>query len=174
MTHIGVLISNVQVEELDVAFYKLQERGCLLAKPGDVVYEGQIVGIRRWENDLVTISHKDKLLANICIAGKDDAIKLTLPLRYSLEQALEFVAEDEQWEVRSGAMRLLESPWSLSGRREKARRQSVQSGLWSSAWLAKLLFRDALLCVRSSWGTSLMTTEIRYTISRENNVRIFN
>ena len=102
----GVLISNGQGKVLGFALFNLQERGRLFSKPGDEVYEGQIVGIHSRENDLVVNPLKGKQLTNIRAAGKDDAIMLTPPLRYSLEQALEFIEDDELVEVTPSAIRI--------------------------------------------------------------------
>jgi GTP-binding protein len=102
----GVLISNGQGKVLGFALANLQERGRLFSSPGDEVYEGQIVGIHSRENDLVVNPLKGKQLTNIRAAGKDDAIMLTPPLRYSLEQALEFIEDDELVEVAPSAIRL--------------------------------------------------------------------
>ncbi len=102
----GVMISNGQGKVLGFALFNLQERGRLFAKPGDEVYEGQIVGIHSRENDLVVNPLKGKQLTNVRAAGKDDAIMLTPPLRYSLEQALEFIEDNELVEVTPSAIRL--------------------------------------------------------------------
>ncbi|MEW8026598.1 MAG: translational GTPase TypA [Candidatus Thiodiazotropha sp.] len=102
----GVLIANGQGKVLGYALFNLQERGRLFASPGDDVYEGQIVGIHSRENDLVVNPLKGKQLTNIRAAGKDDSIILTPPLQYSLEQALEFIEDDELVEVTPGAIRL--------------------------------------------------------------------
>ncbi|MCG8015226.1 MAG: translational GTPase TypA [Candidatus Thiodiazotropha sp. 'RUGA'] len=102
----GVLISNSQGKSLGFALYNLQERGRLFTSPGDEVYEGQIVGIHARDNDLVVNPLKGKQLTNIRAAGKDDAIILTPPLNYSLEQALEFIEEDELVEVTPQEVRI--------------------------------------------------------------------
>ncbi|PUB90840.1 MAG: translational GTPase TypA [gamma proteobacterium symbiont of Ctena orbiculata] len=102
----GVLIANGQGKVLGYALFNLQERGRIFASPGDDVYEGQIVGINSRENDLVVNPLKGKQLTNIRAAGKDDSIILTPPLQYSLEQALEFIEDDELVEVTPGAIRL--------------------------------------------------------------------
>jgi GTP-binding protein len=102
----GVLISNGQGKVLGFALFNLQERGRLFVSPGDDVYEGQIVGIHSRDNDLVVNPLKGKQLTNIRAAGKDDAIILTPPLRYSLEQALEFIEDDELVEITPQAIRL--------------------------------------------------------------------
>ncbi|MCU7932346.1 MAG: translational GTPase TypA [Candidatus Thiodiazotropha sp. (ex Codakia rugifera)] len=102
----GVLISNGQGKVLGFALFNLQERGRLFASPGDEVYEGQIVGIHARDNDLVVNPLKGKQLTNVRASGKDDAIMLTPPLRYSLEQALEFVEDDELVEVTPSDIRI--------------------------------------------------------------------
>ena len=102
----GVLVSNGQGKVLGFALYNLQERGRLFVSPGVDVYEGQIVGIHSRDNDLVVNPLKGKQLTNIRAAGKDDAIILTPPLRYSLEQALEFVEDDELVEITPTAIRI--------------------------------------------------------------------
>ncbi len=102
----GVLISNGQGKVLGYALFNLQERGRLFSQPGEDVYEGQIIGIHSRENDLVVNPLKGKQLTNIRAAGKDDAIMLTPPLRYSLEQALEFIEDDELVEVTPSAIRI--------------------------------------------------------------------
>jgi GTP-binding protein len=102
----GVLISNGQGKVLGFALYNLQERGRLFSAPGDEVYEGQIVGIHSRDNDLVVNPLKGKQLTNIRAAGKDDAILLTPALRFSLEQALEFIEDDELVEVTPSKIRI--------------------------------------------------------------------
>ncbi|MCM8856895.1 MAG: translational GTPase TypA [Candidatus Thiodiazotropha sp.] len=102
----GVLISNGQGKVLGFALFNLQERGRLFSSPGDEVYEGQIVGIHARDNDLVVNPLKGKQLTNVRASGKDDAIMLTPPLRYSLEQALEFVEDDELVEVTPSDIRI--------------------------------------------------------------------
>ncbi|MCU7849183.1 MAG: translational GTPase TypA [Candidatus Thiodiazotropha sp. (ex Lucinoma kastoroae)] len=102
----GVLISNGQGKVLGFALFNLQERGRLFSSPGDEVYEGQIVGIHARDNDLVVNPLKGKQLTNVRASGKDDAIMLTTPLRYSLEQALEFVEDDELVEVTPSDIRI--------------------------------------------------------------------
>ena len=102
----GVLISNGTGKVLGYALMSLQERGRLFAKPGDEVYEGQIVGIHSRDNDLTVNPLKAKQLTNIRAAGKDDAVMLTPPIRLSLEQALEFIEDDELAEITPSAIRL--------------------------------------------------------------------
>ncbi len=102
----GVLISNGQGKVLGFALFNLQERGRMFSSPGDEVYEGQIVGIHSRDNDLVVNPLKGKQLTNIRASGKDDAIALTPPIKFSLEQALEFIEEDELVEITPSDIRI--------------------------------------------------------------------
>ncbi|MES9962483.1 MAG: translational GTPase TypA [Candidatus Sedimenticola sp. 20ELBAFRAG] len=102
----GVMISNGQGKVLGFALFNLQDRGKMFASPGDEVYEGQLVGIHSRDNDLVVNPLKGKQLTNVRASGKDDAIALTPPIKFSLEQALEFIEEDELVEITPNAIRL--------------------------------------------------------------------
>ena len=102
----GVMVSMVAGKALAYALYNLQERGRLVIEPGDEVYEGQIVGIHSRQNDLVVNPTKAKQLTNIRAAGTDENILLTPPIRMSLEQALEFIDDDELVEVTPKNIRL--------------------------------------------------------------------
>ncbi len=102
----GVLVSNARGRTLAYALFNLQERGRLCVGPGEEVYEGQIVGIHSRDNDLTVNPLKAKKLTNIRAAGSDEKLILTPPVRFSLEQAMEFIAEDELVEVTPDAIRL--------------------------------------------------------------------
>ena len=102
----GVMISNGQGKALTYALFSLQERGRLMVSHGDEVYEGQIVGIHSRDNDLVVNPLKAKKLTNMRAAGKDENQVLSNPIRYSLEQAMEFIDDDELVEVTPGEIRL--------------------------------------------------------------------
>ncbi len=102
----GVLISNATGKVLAYALFNLQERGRMMVGPGDEAYEGMIVGIHSRENDLVVNPLKAKQLTNIRAAGSDENILLTPPVRLSLEQALEFIDDDELVEVTPKTIRL--------------------------------------------------------------------
>lgn len=95
----GVLISNQQGIALAYSLFNLQERGRMLITPQTDVYEGMIVGIHSRDNDLVVNVCKAKQLTNIRAAGSDENIILTPPILLSLEQALEFIEDDELVEV---------------------------------------------------------------------------
>jgi len=95
----GVLIANGKGQSVAFAIFNLQERGQILLGPGVETYEGMIVGIHSRSNDLVVNILKGKQLTNVRASGKDDAIALTPPIIFSLEQALEFINDDELVEV---------------------------------------------------------------------------
>ncbi len=102
----GVLVANGGGKALGYALFNLQERGRLFISPGHEVYEGMIVGIHSRGNDLVVNPLKAKQLTNIRAAGSDENILLTPPVRFSLEEALEFIDDDELVEVTPAAIRL--------------------------------------------------------------------
>jgi GTP-binding protein len=102
----GVLIANGMGKTLGYALFNLQERGRLIIGPGEEVYEGMIVGIHSRDNDLVVNPLKAKPLTNIRAAGSDENIILTPPIQLSLEQALEFIDDDELVEVTPNYIRL--------------------------------------------------------------------
>jgi len=95
----GVMIANGNGKALAYAIFNLQERGRMFIGHGDEVYEGMIIGIHSRDNDLVVNPLKAKQLTNIRAAGSDENILLTPPIRMSLEQALEFIDDDELVEV---------------------------------------------------------------------------
>jgi GTP-binding protein len=102
----GALISNRTGKALGYALFNLQERGRMMISPGEEVYEGQVVGIHSRDNDLTVNPLKAKQLTNIRAAGSDENILLTPPVRFSLEQALELIEDDELVEVTPGAIRI--------------------------------------------------------------------
>ena len=102
----GVLISNGAGKALAYALFNLQERGRLFVGHGDEVYEGMIVGIHSRDNDLVVNPLKAKQLTNIRAAGNDENLLLTPPIDFDLEQALEFIADDELVEITPTAIRV--------------------------------------------------------------------
>ncbi len=102
----GTLISMDKGSTVAYSLFNLQDRGKLFVGAGEEVYEGMIIGLHSRENDLVVNPLKKKQLTNIRAAGKDDALLLTPPIRMSLEQALEFLADDELLEVTPSNIRL--------------------------------------------------------------------
>ncbi|USE35356.1 translational GTPase TypA [Endozoicomonas sp. SCSIO W0465] len=102
----GVLISMVNGKVLAYALFSLQERGRLFINPNVDVYEGQIIGLHSRDNDLTVNPTKAKQLTNVRAAGTDENIILTPPVRHSLEQALEFIDDDELVEVTPNHIRI--------------------------------------------------------------------
>ena len=102
----GVLISNGQGKCLTFGLFNLQERGRLFSSHGDEVYEGQVIGIHSRGNDLVVNPLKGKQLTNVRASGTDEAQVLTPPIRKTLEQALEFIDDDELVEVTPNYIRI--------------------------------------------------------------------
>ena len=102
----GVLVSAEDGEAVAYALWKLQERGRMLVSPGDRLYEGMVIGIHNRDNDLVVNPIKTKQLTNIRAAGKDEAIMLTPPITLTLEQAVEFIADDELVEITPKTIRI--------------------------------------------------------------------
>lgn len=102
----GVLISNSPGKANGYALFNLQERGSLFVKPGDEVYEGMVVGEHARDNDLVVNATKAKQLTNVRAAGSDENIILTPPRKFTLEQAIDYIADDELVEVTPNFIRL--------------------------------------------------------------------
>jgi GTP-binding protein len=102
----GVLIANGHGTALAYSLFSLQERGRLCIGPGEEVYEGMIIGLNNRDNDLVVNPLKGKKLTNMRAAGKDENVVLTPPIRFSLEQAMEFIDDDELIEVTPSSIRL--------------------------------------------------------------------
>jgi GTP-binding protein len=118
----GAMISKATGKALGFALFNLQERGRLFTGPGDEVYEGMIIGIHSRDNDLVVNPLKAKQLTNIRAAGSDENILLTPPLRLTLEQALEFIDDDELVEVTPDSIRLRKMILTEPDRKRAARR----------------------------------------------------
>jgi GTP-binding protein len=117
----GVHVSMTSGKALAYALYNLQDRGRLLIGHGQAVYEGMITGINSRQSDLVVNPTKAKQLTNIRAAGSDENIILTPPIRFSLEQALEFIDDDELLEVTPHSLRLRKKLLKESDRRRDSR-----------------------------------------------------
>lgn len=102
----GVLISNDQGESVAFAMWNLEDRGPMIIDAGVKVYQGMLIGIHSRDNDLEVNVLKGKKLTNIRAAGKDEAVKLTPPIRMTLERALSWIQDDELVEVTPKSIRL--------------------------------------------------------------------
>ncbi|NII54719.1 translational GTPase TypA [Luteibacter sp. SG786] len=119
----GVMIANAAGTTPAYSLGPLQERGKLFAAEGDSVYEGQLIGIHAKDNDLTVNAIKPKPLTNMRAAGKDDAIQLTPPIKFSLEQALDFIDDDELVEVTPKEIRLRKKHLTENDRKKASRGQ---------------------------------------------------
>ncbi len=120
----GVLIANAPGKSVGYALFTLQERGRMFIGHGEDVYEGMVIGIHSRDNDLVVNPLKAKQLTNIRAAGSDENILLTPPIRMTLEQALEFIDDDELVEVTPHHIRLRKK-FLIEHERKKASRSSA-------------------------------------------------
>ncbi|MAY64140.1 MAG: translational GTPase TypA [Rhizobiales bacterium] len=102
----GVLLANSAGEAVAYAMFNLEDRGPMIIEPGDKVYAGMIIGIHSRDNDLEVNVLKGKQLTNIRSAGKDEAVKLTPPIRMTLDRALSWIQDDELMEVTPKSIRL--------------------------------------------------------------------
>jgi len=117
----GVLIANETGKALGYALFNLQERGRLFIGHGEEVYEGQVIGIHSRDNDLTVNPLKGKKLTNVRASGSDEAIILTPPIRMTLEQALEFIDDDELVEVTPKAVRIRKKHLTENERKRASR-----------------------------------------------------
>ena len=118
----GVLIALEPCETVTFALHNLQERGELISMPGEMVYAGQIVGIHAKANDLVVNPGKKKQLTNMRASGSDDSLRLTPPKRFSLEEALEFIQNDELVEVTPESIRIRKQILDHSDRKKEEKK----------------------------------------------------
>jgi len=117
----GVLIANCQGTARGFALFNLQERGRLFIEPQTACYEGMIVGIHARDNDLVVNVTKEKQLTNMRASGTDENIVLTPSIKLSLEQALEFIDDDELVEVTPQTIRLRKKELKETDRKRTSR-----------------------------------------------------
>ena len=102
----GVLLSNASGEAVAYAMFNLEDRGPMIIDPGEKVYAGMIIGIHTRDNDLEVNVLKGKQLTNIRSVNKDEAVKLTPPIRMTLDRALSWIQDDELMEVTPKSIRL--------------------------------------------------------------------
>ena len=104
--HNGVLVSQEQGEAVAYALWNLEDRGRMFVSPNDKIYEGMIIGIHSRDNDLVVNPLKGKKLTNVRASGTDEAVRLTTPIKLTLESAVEFIDDDELVEITPQSIRL--------------------------------------------------------------------
>jgi GTP-binding protein len=118
----GVMIANAAGATPAYSLGPLEDRGKLFAAEGDNIYEGQLIGIHAKDNDLTVNAIKTKPLTNMRASGKDDAIKLTPAIKFSLEQALDFIEDDELVEVTPKEIRLRKKHLTENDRKQASRK----------------------------------------------------
>jgi GTP-binding protein len=123
----GVLISNDQGEAVAYALWNLEDRGPMMIEPGWKVYKGMIVGEHTRGNDLVVNVLKGKKLTNIRTTSKDEAVRLTPPIRMTLEKALAYIEDDELVEVTPKSIRLRKKLLDETDRKKKERTRAAEA-----------------------------------------------
>jgi GTP-binding protein len=122
----GVLVALEPGESVTYALHNIQERGALFLGSGEPIYEGMIIGEHSRPGDLIVNPCKKKHLTNIRSSGAEDALVLTPPRRLSLEQAIEFIEDDELVEITPQSIRLRKRYLSGDDRKSAKRRQAGQ------------------------------------------------
>ncbi|HVY00517.1 MAG TPA: translational GTPase TypA [Pseudorhodoplanes sp.] len=122
----GVLISNDKGEAVAYALWNLEDRGPMMIEPGWKVYAGMIVGEHTRDNDLVVNVLKGKQLTNIRTTSKDEAVRLTPPIRMTLEKALAYIQDDELVEVTPKSIRLRKKLLDENDRKREERRREAE------------------------------------------------
>ncbi len=117
----GVLISAEQGEAVAYALWKLEDRGRMIVSPGDKLYEGMVIGIHSRDNDLIVNPIKGKQLTNVRASGTDEAVRLTPPVKLTLESAVEFIADDELVEITPQSIRVRKRYLTENERKRQAR-----------------------------------------------------
>jgi GTP-binding protein len=123
----GVLIANEPGEAVAYALWNLEDRGPMMIEPGWKVYRGMIVGEHTRDNDLEVNVLKGKKLTNIRTTSKDEAVRLTPPIRMTLEKALAYVQDDELVEVTPKSVRLRKKLLDPNERKKEERRKEAET-----------------------------------------------
>ena len=119
--HNGVLISQDNGVAVAYALWKLEDRGRMFLAPGDKLYEGMVIGIHSRENDLVVNPIKGKQLTNVRASGTDEAVRLTTPIKLTLESAVEFIDDDELVEITPQSIRIRKRHLNENDRKKAVR-----------------------------------------------------
>ena len=118
----GVLISQESGETVAYAIWNLEDRGRMFVSPGEKLYEGMIIGVHNRDNDLIVNPIRGKKLTNVRASGTDEAIRLTPPIKLTLERAIEFIEDDELVEITPKTIRLRKR-YLTENERKKYRKQ---------------------------------------------------
>ncbi len=123
----GVLLANEAGEAVAYALFNLEDRGPMIIDAGEKVYMGMIIGIHSRDNDLEVNVLKGKKLTNIRAAGKDEAVKLTPPIKFTLERALSWIQDDELVEVTPKSIRLRKMFLDANDRKRMDKAKAAQA-----------------------------------------------
>ena len=126
--HTGTLISNGSGEAVAFALFNLEDRGPMIVKPGDKVYQGMVVGEHTRGNDLEVNVLKGKQLTNMRSSGKDEAVKLTPPIKMTLEKALSYITDDELVETTPKSIRIRKRELDPIERKRQMRAAQAAAG----------------------------------------------
>jgi len=121
----GVLISQEHGEAVAYALWNLEDRGRMFVSPGDKLYEGMIIGIHSRDNDLIVNPIKGKKLTNVRASGTDEAVRLTPPIKLTLEYAVEFIDDDELVEITPQSIRIRKRHLQEHERKKAAKETAV-------------------------------------------------
>ncbi|WP_168120663.1 translational GTPase TypA [Paenibacillus sp. HB172176] len=128
--HQGVLVASENGTSTFYGMLGVEDRGLMFVEPGTEIYEGMIVGEHNRDNDIIVNICKEKQLSNVRSAGKDDTVKLKTPVLFSLEQALEYLNDDEYCEITPKSIRLRKKILVKSEReRAEKHRKTAQAGV---------------------------------------------
>ncbi|MDE2311111.1 MAG: translational GTPase TypA, partial [Betaproteobacteria bacterium] len=119
--HNGVLISQENGEAVAYALWNLEDRGRMIVSPGDKLYEGMIIGIHSRDNDLIVNPIKGKKLTNVRASGTDEAVRLTPPIKLTLESAVELIDDDELVEITPQSIRVRKRYLTENERKRESR-----------------------------------------------------
>jgi len=122
-----VLISNDQGDAVAYALWNLEDRGPMMIEPGWKVYNGMIVGEHTRDNDLIVNVLKGKQLTNIRTTSKDEAVRLTPPIKMTLEKALAYIQDDELVEVTPKSIRLRKKLLDENDRKKEERKKEAEA-----------------------------------------------
>ena len=123
-----MLISNEHGEAVAYAMWNLEDRGPMMIEPGWKVYQGMIVGENTRDNDLEVNVLKGKQLTNIRTTSKDEAVRLTPPIRMTLEKAMAYIEDDELVEVTPQSIRLRKKLLDANDRKRAERSKEAVAG----------------------------------------------
>ena len=126
----GAMISTERCETVAYGMNKLQERGRLFINPGERVYGGQVVGEHSRANDLIVNPGKAKEQTNVRASGRDENVRLVPPVKFSLEEALEWIGDDEYVELTPQSIRLRKITLDHAARRRVEKDRQIAAGEW--------------------------------------------